>query len=131
MGSCPVFRPQFLTVLKLAAIYTGVALTTMATLVLELSLTASFLWFSTIISRSWQSPLRLFGLGAGGVFSYVVGPVGINVSKIRVFGGCCQHRHGTVASDDSDPKRVHQRDTRPDLLHKRFPFRLPELLFQL
>src|SRR5512135_2349562 len=53
-------------------VYLGVAFTTLATLILELSLTrifsVVFFYFFAFLAIS----IALFGLGAGGVFSYVV-----------------------------------------------------------
>src|SRR5205807_5754348 len=58
--------------LSWAAIYTGVALTTLATLVLELSLTRIFSVVFYYHFAFLAISIALFGLGAGGVFSYVV-----------------------------------------------------------
>jgi hypothetical protein len=55
-----------------AAIYTGVALTTLATLVLELSLTRIFSVVFYYHFAFLAISIALFGLGAGGVFSYAV-----------------------------------------------------------
>ena len=52
--------------------YTGVALTTLATLVLELSLTRIFSVVFYYHFAFLAISIALFGLGAGGVFSYVV-----------------------------------------------------------
>jgi hypothetical protein len=53
-------------------VYTGVALTTLATLVLELSLTRIFSVVFYYHFAFLAISIALFGLGAGGVFSYVV-----------------------------------------------------------
>ncbi len=53
-------------------IYTGVALTTLATLVMELSLTRVFSVVFYYHFAFLAISIALFGLGAGGVFSYVV-----------------------------------------------------------
>jgi hypothetical protein len=58
--------------LSWASIYTGVALTTLATLVLELSLTRIFSVVFYYHFAFLAISIALFGLGAGGVFSYVV-----------------------------------------------------------
>jgi hypothetical protein len=58
--------------LSWGAIYTGVALTTLATLVLELSLTRIFSVVFYYHFAFLAISIALFGLGAGGVFSYVV-----------------------------------------------------------
>ena len=52
--------------------YTGVGLTTLATLVLELSLTRIFSVVFYYHFAFLAISIALFGLGAGGVFSYVV-----------------------------------------------------------
>src|SRR3954454_24167620 len=62
-------------------IYTGVALTTMATLILELSLTRIFSVVFYYHFAFLAISIALFGLGAGGVFSYVVAPVGSSVFR--------------------------------------------------
>lgn len=54
-------------------IYVGVALTTLATLLLELSLTRIFSVIFYYHFAFLAISIALFGLGAGGVFSYVVG----------------------------------------------------------
>ena len=53
-------------------VYTGVALTTLATLVMELSLTRVFSVVFYYHFAFLAISIALFGLGAGGVFSYVV-----------------------------------------------------------
>ena len=53
-------------------IYTGVALTTLATLVMELSLTRVFSVVFYYHFAFLAISIAMFGLGAGGVFSYVV-----------------------------------------------------------
>src|SRR5580698_4904140 len=68
-------------------LYTAVALTTMATLLLELSLTrifsVVFYYHFAILAIS----IALFGMGTGGVFSYVVTARGGNVySKLGALG---------------------------------------------
>jgi hypothetical protein len=55
-----------------APVYLGVALTTLATLVLELSLTRIFSVVFYYHFAFLAISIALFGLGAGGVFSYVV-----------------------------------------------------------
>ena len=62
-------------------IYTGVALTTLATLVLELSLTRIFSVVFYYHFAFLAISIALFGLGAGGVLSYVVVPRGSNVYR--------------------------------------------------
>lgn len=62
-------------------IYTGVALTTLATLVLELSLTRIFSVVFYYHFAFLAISIALFGLGAGGVLSYVVAPKGTNVYR--------------------------------------------------
>src|SRR5438067_4618522 len=54
-------------------IYLSVALTTLATLLLELSLTRVFSVVFYYHLAFMAISIALFGLGAGGVFSYVVG----------------------------------------------------------
>ena len=53
----------------------------MATLVLELSLTRIFSVVFYYHFAFLAISIALFGLGAGGVFSYVVGPKGINIYR--------------------------------------------------
>jgi hypothetical protein len=62
-------------------IYTGVALTTMATLILELSLTRIFSVVFYYHFAFLAISIALFGLGAGGVFSYVVAPASGSVFR--------------------------------------------------
>src|SRR5712664_3557496 len=54
-------------------VYCGVALTSLATLLLELSLTRIFSVVFYYHFAFLAISIALFGLGAGGVFSYVVG----------------------------------------------------------
>lgn len=60
-------------------VYTGVALTTLATLILELSLTRIFSVVFYYHFAFLAISIALFGLGAGGVLSYVLSPKGGNV----------------------------------------------------
>ena len=86
-------------------IYTGVALTTMATLILELSLTRIFSVVFYYHFAFLAISIALFGLGAGGVFSYVVAPDGRKrVPQIGISRGSGQRRHGDFALGDSDAK---------------------------
>ena len=62
-------------------IYTGVALTTMATLILELSLTRIFSVVFYYHFAFLAISIALFGLGVGGVLSYVIAPKGTNVYR--------------------------------------------------
>ena len=57
---------------KWSQLYLGVAFTTLATLVLELSLTRIFSVVFFYHFAFLAISIALFGLGAGGVFSYVV-----------------------------------------------------------
>lgn len=62
-------------------IYIGVALTTLATLVLELSLTRIFSVVFYYHFAFLAISIALFGLGAGGVLSYIVAPKNSNVFR--------------------------------------------------
>jgi hypothetical protein len=62
-------------------IYTGVALTTLATLMLELSLTRIFSVVFYYHFAFLAISIALFGLGVGGVLSYVVAPKGTHVYR--------------------------------------------------
>jgi len=68
------------------ALYWGVAFTTLATLILELSLTRIFSVVFFYHFAFLAISIALFGLGAGGVFSYVVAsPRGRVFSKLGAF----------------------------------------------
>src|SRR5256884_8867228 len=68
-------------------IYLGVALTTLATLILELSLTRIFSVVFYYHFAFLAISVALFGLGSGGVFSYVVTARGGNLySKLGMLG---------------------------------------------
>lgn len=62
-------------------IYIGVALTTLATLILELSLTRIFSVVFYYHFAFLAISIALFGLGVGGVLSYVIAPKGSNVFR--------------------------------------------------
>src|SRR5205085_7132804 len=65
-------EPRKLSSTQWREIYLGVALTTMATLLLELSLTRIFSVVFYYHFAFLAISIALFGLGLGGVFSYVV-----------------------------------------------------------
>src|ERR1700734_2428406 len=60
-------------------LYVGVAFTTLATLILELSLTRIFSVVFYYHFAFLAISIALFGLGAGGLFSYVVADRGGNI----------------------------------------------------
>jgi len=78
----PTYWPQ---------VYLCVALTTMATLLLELSLTRIFSVVFYYHFAFLAISIALFGLGAGGVFSYVVagwkGPLFANMGRLSALNG--------------------------------------------
>jgi hypothetical protein len=70
-------------------VYLGIALTTLATLILELSLTRIFSVVFYYHFAFLAISIALFGLGVGGVFSYIVaGWRGSLFSKLGGPGGC-------------------------------------------
>src|SRR5512146_1864396 len=71
------------------SIYAGVALTTLATLVLELSLTRIFSVVFYYHFAFLAISIALFGLGAGGVLSYLVGVTGREVYRRIGMLACC------------------------------------------
>ncbi|HUP04258.1 MAG TPA: hypothetical protein VMU19_09730 [Bryobacteraceae bacterium] len=82
MKQSPTYWPQ---------VYLCVALTTMATLLLELSLTRIFSVVFYYHFAFLAISIALFGLGAGGVFSYVVagwkGPLFANMGRLSALNG--------------------------------------------
>jgi hypothetical protein len=80
-------KAESASALRWPLIYTGVALTTLATLLLELTLTRIFSVVFYYHMAFLAISIALFGLGAGGVFSYVV----------ATRAGQMFHRIGTMA----------------------------------
>ena len=102
-------------------VYLGVAFTTLATLILELSLTRIFSVVFYYHFAFLAISIALFGLGAGGVFSYVV--AGWRGSLFDKLGrlAACQRRAGDVSlifilSRGSEPSQL---DPGAGLLHHR------------
>ena len=80
-------------------VYVGVALTTLATLVLEFSLTRIFSVVFYYHFAFLAISIALFGLGAGGVLSYLVGVKGPEVYRrigMLACGDQCHDRAGTL-----------------------------------
>ena len=102
-------------------IYLCVALTTMATLLLELSLTRIFSVVFYYHFAFLAISIALFGLGAGGVFSYVVaGWKAPLFTKLGRLSAAQQLPGGAGAGrDPGAEEQSHQLGPGPDLLHHR------------
>ena len=91
---------------KWPQLYLGVAFTTLATLILELSLTRIFSVVFYYHFAFLAISIALFGLGAGGLFSYVVAePRRKHLLQTGRSGGGEQPGRGGVAGLHSDARR--------------------------
>ena len=104
----------------------------MATLILELSLTRIFSVVFYYHFAFLAISVALFGLGAGGVFSYVVAPVGSSVFRRLGFIAVLVSAV-TVISLSVILTRSELSNATLALIYftSALPFRLPELLFPL